>query len=139
MKVREVMTENVEIINASESIRKAAQMMRDGNYGVLPVGMDDRLQGMVTDRDIVLWLADPGSTDPEEANITECMSPKVYYCYDDDDLHTIEEQMAELQCRRLPVLNRDKRLVGIVSLGDLSLKERDHQAIHHTLSEVSRH
>jgi len=121
MKVSKCMTRDVQLVNPTQSIRDAARMMAEIDAGALPVGQDDRLVGMITDRDIaVRGVAEGKSLDTP---IREIMSREVLYCFDDQELKDIARNMGEMKVRRLPVLNRDKRLVGIVSLGDLALKD----------------
>src|SRR5918995_1923723 len=124
MKVSEAMTPGVGIIDPNSAVRDAARRMRDDNVGALPVGENDRLIGMVTDRDIVVrGVAENrlGGT----TSVRDVMSEHVYYCFEDDDLEQAAQIMAEHQVRRLPVLNRGKRLVGIVALADLALTPTD--------------
>src|SRR5690606_8949466 len=97
--------------------------MRDGDIGSLPVAEGDRLIGMVTDRDIVLRVVAEGR-DCAEATARDAMSPGILYCYDDETIEDVLDNMGDNQIRRLPVLSRSKRLVGVVSLGDLSLSGR---------------
>jgi CBS domain-containing protein len=119
MQVREVMTSDVQIASPNDSVCDAALLMAQEDCGVLPVGESDRLLGMVTDRDIVVrCLAD--GRDPTTCRISEVMTPEVKYCFEDEDLDHVADNMAELQVRRLPVMNRDKQLVGIVALGDIA-------------------
>ena len=123
MKVREAMTGDVCLTNPDRTIREAARIMADKDIGALPVGENDRLVGMITDRDIAIRAVAQGKgpdTPVREVMTTE----KVLYCYDDEDLDHVAKNMGEQQVRRLPVVNREKRLVGIVSLGDLAQKER---------------
>jgi CBS domain-containing protein len=118
MRIRECMSEDVVIAAPTQTIRDAARMMRNIDAGFIPVGENDRLVGMITDRDIaVRGIAD--GRGPETA-IRDVMSKEVLYCFDDDDMDAVSDQMAELQIRRMPVLNREKRLVGIISLGDIA-------------------
>ena len=126
MKVNEVMTRNVCIASPRMSIAQAAKMMAECDSGALPVGEEDRLVGMITDRDIAIRAVARGK--PHETPVREVMSHEVLYCFDDEDIDDIARNMAEQQVRRLPVVNRDKRLVGIVSLGDLSLYARPQHA-----------
>jgi CBS domain-containing protein len=119
MKVSEAMTLEVDIIDPNAAVREAAQRMRDANVGALPVGENDRLIGMVTDRDIVV-RAVAENRQGGTTSVRDVMSERVYYCFQDDDLERAAQIMAEHQVRRLPVLNRDKRLVGIVALADLA-------------------
>jgi CBS domain-containing protein len=117
MRVSEAMTPNVQLANPNQSIIDAARMMSDADCGALPVGENDRLVGMVTDRDIVVRALAHGKTD---ATIRDVMTESIEYCFEDDDLDDVASRMGDLQVRRLPVLNSDKRLVGIVSLGDIA-------------------
>ncbi len=119
MIVSEVMSTEVFVATPDQTLRDAARSMADLDTGVLPVGEDDKLIGIVTDRDIVIrGVAE--ERDPNTTTVRDVMSLGVCSCYDDEDVQDVAEQMAELQLRRLPVVNREKRLVGIVSLGDLS-------------------
>lgn len=118
MQVRDVMTERVRTVTPTATIREAARLMGDIDAGVLPVAEGDRLIGMVTDRDIALRAIAVGKG--PDASVGEVMSPEVKYCFDDEDVDDVCENMADLQVRRLPVVNRDKRLVGIVSLADIA-------------------
>jgi len=138
MRVSEVMTRHVEIMNPKQSIREAAQRMCDMDVGVLPIGDNDRLVGMVTDRDIAVRAVALG----KDANtpISEVMSTDVCYCFEDEDVSAVADTMANQQLRRLPVLNRDKRLVGILTLGDLAISEDGSPQLHkvgHTLAGIS--
>ena len=118
MQVQEIMTRGVEVIDPNTTIRDAARKMRADNIGALPVGENDRLIGMVTDRDIVVRAVAENRPAGNTA-VREVMSERIYYCFEDDDVGDAAETMAEHQVRRLPVLNRDKRLVGVVALADL--------------------
>jgi CBS domain-containing protein len=119
MNVSEVMTGDVYIASPDETIQSAAQTMADLDTGVLPVGESDRLVGVLTDRDITVRCV-AEARDITTCTIRDVMSPEVRYCFEDDDVEEAALKMSEWQVRRLPVLNRDKRLVGIVSLGDLA-------------------
>ena len=104
-----------------DTLRHAAQMMKECDCGVLPVADGDRLVGMITDRDIaVRGIADGKGPDTK---VRDVMTDEVMYCFDDDGIQQVCQNMAEIQVRRLPVVSRDKRLVGIVSLSDLAKKE----------------
>lgn len=118
MRVADAMTRDVRVANPDESIVDAAKMMADCDCGVLPVGENDRLVGMITDRDIVIRAIAQGKTGTTK--IRDIMSEDVKYCFEEDDIDNVARNMGDLQIRRLPVVNRDKRLVGIVSLGDIS-------------------
>jgi CBS domain-containing protein len=136
MQVSEVMTRKVTIASPSDSLRRAAELMEDIDAGVLLVGENDRLVGMLTDRDITLRAVATGLS-PEECTVGEVMSPQVLYVYEDQTVEDAARNMSDLKIRRLPVLNRQKRLVGVVSLGDLALKKESTAA--KALKGVSRH
>jgi CBS domain-containing protein len=118
MKVSECMTREVRIVDPAETLEGAARVMADLDAGFLPVGENDRLVGIITDRDIAIRAVGVGR--PPDAKVRDVMSEEVRYCFVDDDVDDILENMAELQVRRLPVVDRDKRLVGVVSIGDLA-------------------
>jgi CBS domain-containing protein len=121
MKVREVMTANVEMINSDARLPEAAKRMADADIGLLPVGENDRLVGMVTDRDITIRAVAQGRN-PSRTKVRDVMTERVLYCYDDEDVEHIADSIAKLQVRRLPVVNRGKQLVGVISLADIALK-----------------
>jgi CBS domain-containing protein len=124
MKVRDVCTPNVERILPTTTVREAAGKMKELNVGVMPVYEGDRLIGMVTDRDIAIRAIAEGK-DPSQCAVRDVMSPGIVYCFDDQDIREAAKLMREKQVRRLIVLNHDKRLVGIVSLGDLAVEAPD--------------
>ena len=119
MKVSEVMTRNPAIIKADETVLKAAETLARKNIGALPVEKDDRLIGMLTDRDIIVRVVADGR-DPRKTRVEEVVSPETKYCYEDEDTDHVAENMHQLSVRRLPVMNRNKRLVGIVSIEDIA-------------------
>jgi len=119
MQVSEVMTRSVQTITPEESISQAAKMMADIDAGAIPVGENDRLVGMITDRDIAVRAV--AQNRGPETTVRDVMTPDVKYCFEDDDVGSVAKNMSEIQVRRLPVISRDKRLVGTVSLGDLAL------------------
>jgi CBS domain-containing protein len=125
MQVSEIMSRSVKVASPTDTLQQAARWMAELDAGSLPVGENDRLVGMITDRDIAI-RGDAAGCDPTRTPIRKVMSnSSVKYCFEDDDVDTIAQNMAELQVRRLPVVNRDKRLVGIVSLGDISRQAQD--------------
>src|SRR5262245_16791855 len=135
MEVREVMTSNVKMATPDQTISESARIMAECDSGVVPVYEADRLVGMVTDRDIVVRaVAQHKSPDTP---VREVMSQEVLYCYEDDDIEQVAKNMAKNQVRRLPVLSRSKRLVGIVSIGDLSKSVRPH-ATGEAIAEISK-
>lgn len=121
MNVHDVMTTSVDLIDPSTTLARAAQIMREDDVGALPIGENDRLVGMLTDRDIVIRGIAEGK-DVKSATAGEIMSPGILFCYEDQSVDEAADLMSNRQVRRLAVLNRDKRLAGIVSLGDLSTK-----------------
>lgn len=127
MRVAEAMTRDVCLAKPDQSIVEAAKMMADEDCGVLPVEENDRLVGMITDRDIVVRGLAHGA-DPN-TKVRDVMSTEVKYCYEDDEVEDVAQNMGDLQVRRLPVVSRgDKRLVGIVSLGDIATTEEQDKA-----------
>jgi CBS domain-containing protein len=121
MKVSDVMSRDVQLASPTESIRNAAKIMAKIDAGVLPVGEKDRLVGIITDRDIAIRAVAEGKA--PTTKVRDIMSEEVLYCFDDQDLDEVAKNMSEMKIRRLPVVNRDKRLVGIISLGDLARNE----------------
>src|SRR5579871_852234 len=137
MQVKDVMTPTVECVRPNESVAAAAQKMKDLDVGALPIcGDDDRLVGMITDRDITV-RATAGCCDPLSTRVRDAMTPGIVYVFDEQDITEAAELMKQNQVRRLPVLNRDKRLIGIVSLGDLALDVHDEEMVGTTLEAVS--
>lgn len=122
MQIRQVMSKDVKIVAPQDTIQKAASLMDDSDCGALPVGENNRLAGIVTDRDIALRAVAKGK-DPTRCTVREVMSPGIKYVFEDEDVESASRNMSRLQVRRLPVLNRQKRLVGIVTLGDLATKQ----------------
>jgi len=118
MKISELMTRDVRIANPEQSLREAAAIMADCDAGALPVGDGDRLVGVITDRDMAIRGLAQGKS--PETPVREIMSKEVLYCFEDEDVEHVSENMGDVKVRRLPVLNRKKRLVGIVSIGDLA-------------------
>jgi CBS domain-containing protein len=121
MKVSEVMTRDVQLIEPTQSIREAARLMAEMDAGIVPVREGDRLVGMITDRDIAVRAVAEGKG--PDTPIREVMTDDVKYCYEDDDTGDVARNMADIQVRRLPVLTREKRLVGIISLGDMTMSD----------------
>jgi CBS domain-containing protein len=121
MKVNKCMTREVQLVSPTQTIRDAARMMAELDAGSLPVQQDDRLVGMITDRDIAVRAVAQGKS--PDTPVRDVMSQEVLYCFDDQEIEDVARNMGEVKVRRLPVVNRDKRLVGIVSIGDLALKE----------------
>jgi CBS domain-containing protein len=135
MKVSDVMTRDVCMIRADQDVREAARMMSEFDVGALPVYEGDRLVGMITDRDITIRGVAEGIG--PDAKVRELMTEQVKYCFEDENLDQVCTNMGEIQMRRLPVMNREKRLVGIVALGDLAAKHASREA-EHALEGISR-
>jgi CBS domain-containing protein len=136
MKLNDIMTRNVEVVRPDSTLQEAAAKMRDLNVGSIPVCDGDRIHGMLTDRDITIRATAQGR-DPKTTHAREVMTSDVIYCYEDQDVKEAARLMANRQVRRLPVLNREKRLVGIVSLGDLSVEVKNDRLAGDTLEEIS--
>jgi CBS domain-containing protein len=118
MKVSKIMTRDVRLLNPDHTIGEAASLMAEIDAGALPVGANDRLVGMITDRDIVIRAVAQGRS--VQTKVDAIMSREVLYCFDTDEVDTVARNMGKARVRRLPVINHDKRLVGIVSLGDIA-------------------
>src|ERR1041385_1921257 len=121
MQIKEAMTRDVDLIDPNMSIDKAAKLMAEDDVGFLPVGENDRLIGMLTDRDIAVRAVARGK-DPSRTAVRDVMTEHVLYCYEDESVDLAAKHMAKLQIRRMPVINRDKRLVGVISLADIARK-----------------
>src|ERR1051326_3454281 len=135
MKVEELMTRDVVTAAPDQTLQQAARAMCDLDIGVLPVGEDDRLVGMITDRDIAVRAVAFGKG--PETRVGEGMSREVKYCFCDEDIMDVSCNMADIQLRRLPVVNRDKRLVGILTLADIATSDSQGEASM-ALSGISR-
>jgi CBS domain-containing protein len=136
MKIQDVMTPDVSFVEPGTPILEIARKMRDNDIGSTPVVENDRLVGMVTDRDIVVRVVAEGG-DLAGRTARDAMSPRVLYCFDDESVEAVLENMGDQQVRRLPVVNREKRLVGVVSLGDLALSGK-RKAAGEALQEISQ-
>ena len=138
MKISEVMTRDVRIASPDDTLTDAARMMAALDCGVLPVSNSQRLIGMITDRDIAIRGVAEGLG--PDTTVAEVMTDDVKYCFEDDDCEDVARNMGEIQLRRLPVVSRDKRLVGIVSIGDLAvtMEEDDEESIGESLAAISR-
>ena len=135
--VADVMSPGVRVASPEDTVQQAARIMREEDTGALPVGEEDRLIGMVTDHDIAALVAD--ARDPAHTKVREVMVPEVRYIFEDEDPHYAAVNMTEQHVVRLPVVSRGKRLVGVVSLGDLAAEDRDlPPAVHALGSRTSR-
>ena len=127
MNVSDYMTRDVTVVSPNDTLQQAAKIMGQLDCGVLPVGENDRLVGMITDRDIAIRAVGEGK-DPVQTRVRDVMTHEVRYVFDDDLVSDATDLMAELQLRRLPVISREKRLVGILSLGDIAREDEPGQA-----------
>ncbi|ACJ00812.1 MULTISPECIES: CBS domain-containing protein [Rhodospirillales] len=137
MQIRDIMTKDVELVNPGTTLKEAARKMRDADTGFLPVGENDRLVGTVTDRDITVRCVAEGA-DPNSAAVRDAMTDELVFVFDDQDSSEAAQLMSERSVRRLPVLNRDKRLVGVVSLGDVAARGRDEDVVGLTHGDIAK-
>lgn len=136
MKVREAMTREVRLARPEQSIQEVAKQMAEMDIGALPVEENDRLVGMITDRDIAVRAIAEGRG--PDTRVRDVMSTEIKYCFEDQSVDEVTQNMGDLRVRRLPVVNRDKRLVGILSLGDLALEDGAQDEAGEALSQISR-
>ena len=120
MKVKDAMHKGVDWVSPDTPVTELAKLMRDHDVGAIPIGENDRLVGMVTDRDIVCKGLAQDSFDARSATARDIMTAEIHCCREDDDLAKAVRHMEELMVRRLPVINKNKRMIGILSLGDVS-------------------
>ena len=135
MRVADVMTPDVQLCTPNDTIRDAAEAMAELDVGLLPVAQDDRLVGMISDRDIAVRAIAQGRG--PDTRIGDVMTREVKYCFDDQDLDSVSWNMGDIQVRRLPVVNRSKRLVGIIALSDIA-RSHDGDATAASLHQISR-
>ena len=121
MRVSEAMTRGVKLCTPGQTIREVARTMAEIDAGAMPVGENDRLIGMITDRDIAIRAVAQGKG--PDTPVREVMSEHIHYCYEDEEVDDVAQNMGDIRVRRLPVMNREKRLVGILSLGDVARTE----------------
>jgi CBS domain-containing protein len=132
--VADIMSTDVTVVEPQQSLRVAAQLMKQLDVGSLPVCNGKRLLGMLTDRDIAVRAVAEGLA-PESTCVSDVMTPDVEYCTDDQDTEEVMRQMGDKQLRRLPVIDADRQLVGIVSLGDMATRQRG--SVDDTVREIS--
>jgi CBS domain-containing protein len=137
MKVKEIQTRDPEVISPEAMICEAAQRMAEQDIGMLPVCDGERLVGAVTDRDLVIRGLAKGY-DPLSTKVKDVMTPRICYCFEDNSLEEVARIMEERQIRRMPILNSNKRLVGIVSLGDLAVRSQNRDLTEEVLEHVSQ-
>ena len=134
--LKELMSHDVHVIGPNSTIREAAQQMLKGNFGMLPVGENDRMIGAISDRDIVLRAVAEGLD--SSTKVRDVMSDGVVWAYETDSVSVAAQRMSEHQVRRLPIVNAEKRLVGIVALGDFAVESTDLKLAGEALSEISK-
>ena len=139
MQVLDVMTREVETIAPDASLQQAAEAMEAGDVGSLPVCQGRRLLGAITDRDIVVRGVATGAS-PVDMLVRDCMSDDIAYVFEDEEVEAALKRMEALQVRRLVVLDRQKNLVGIVSLGDIAAEPRatDNEHLGEAIAEISQ-
>jgi CBS domain-containing protein len=135
--IREIMTKQSTYINPTTTLQEAAKIMKNKDIGFLPVADNDHIVGVITDRDIVTRSLTQG-TALTGTTVQEAMTKKCLYCYENDTVEQVSENMAKNQVRRLPVMNSSKRLVGIISLGDIAT-HGNKQAAGQALTSISKH
>ena len=134
--LREVMTTEVTTLLPTATVQSAAQQMQTLNVGSIPICERNQLVGMLTDRDIVVRVI-AERHNPETQQIQDVMTPHVDYCYEDQDVEEAAQVMQDRQIRRLPVIDRDNQLVGIVSLGDLAVKTNEEKTLAQAIEQIS--
>ena len=134
--LRELMSRDVKVIDPDMSIVEAAKKMRDGGFGMLPVGEDDRMIGTISDRDIVIRAIAEGRD--TSTRVRDVMSKGIASAYEDESVEQAARIMSERQVRRLPVVDRDKRLVDIGALGDFAVESSEIQPAAKALAEISK-
>jgi CBS domain-containing protein len=137
MKIREIMTGNVECMSPQTDLMQVAHKMKSLDVGFIPICENDRLAGTVTDRDIVIRGLTSGR-DINTCTARDVMTKEVFYCFEDDNVKDVAEQMREKEVRRMLILNQDKRLVGVVSIGDISkVEEKVSGKVLHDITEAA--
>lgn len=136
MLVREVMSKNVKTVSPDQTLIDVAKQMRDGDFGVMPVCEGDKIVGMLTDRDIVVRAAADGA-DLSKTKVRDAMTDEVLTCMEDDDVNSVSQLMSDRQVRRIAVLGKNKRLLGILSIGDLAEKNESLDEAGLALSKIS--
>ena len=134
--LKDLMSRDVKVISPDMTIGEAARTMRDGDFGMMPVGENDRMIGTISDRDIAIRAVAEGKD--AGTKVRDVMSEGIAWVYEDESVEQIAKIMSERRVRRLPVVNRDKRLVGIVALGDLAVEKSEILPAAQALSEISK-
>ena len=137
MKIKDVMTKSVETVRPDQTLQEAASRMKSLDVGPMPVTENERVVGILTDRDIVVRAAAEGR-DVRTTKVREAMTPDVVCCSEDDDVKSAAQTMKDRQIRRLVVVDGQKRVAGIVSLGDIAVDTSDEKMSGRVLEEVSK-
>lgn len=135
-KLQDLMSRDVKVISPDMSIRDAATQMRKGDFGMLPVGENDRMIGAITDRDIAIRAVAEGKDG--STSVRDVMSEGIFWVFEDESVEDAAKMMSQRQVRRLPVVDRNKRLVGIVALGDFAVESSEIKPAAEALSEISK-
>lgn len=138
MLAKEVMSKKPEYLSPTATLKEAAELMLKHDYGFVPIGDNDRLVGAVTDRDISIRAIAKGK-DPNKTQLKDVMTKGIHYCFEEDDLDKVANMMKDHQIRRLVVLNTKKRMTGILSLGDIAIKSKNHDLCAEVTEGVSKH
>ena len=134
--LKDLMSRDVKVVGPDVTIADAARMMRDGDFGMLPVSENDRMIGTISDRDIAIRAVAEGKG--ADTKVRDVMSEGIAWAYEDDSVEKAAKLMSERQVRRLPVVDRDKRLIGIVALGDFAVERSQIEPAAQALSEISK-
>jgi CBS domain-containing protein len=137
MQIKEIMTKDVEVIRPEATLQEAAKKMKDLDVGAIPVCDGRKLRGMITDRDITIRAIADG-IDPKEQRVQDTMTPEVYYCYENQTVEEAALVMMDKQVRRVPIVDENHDLVGIVALGDVAVDHDDDEVTGATLDKISR-
>ncbi len=135
-KLKDLMSRDVRVVTPDMSILEAAIQMREGDFGMLPVGENDRMIGTITDRDIAIRAVADGKD--SSTKVRDVMSEGIAWVFEDESVEDAAKMMSERQVRRLPVVDRNKRLVGIVALGDFAVESSEIRPAAEALSEISQ-
>ena len=135
-KLTDLMSRDVKVVSPDMSIQEAANEMRQGDFGMLPVGENDRMIGAITDRDIAIRAIAQGKDG--STKVRDVMSEGIFWVFEDESVEAAAKTMSERQVRRLPVVDRNKRLVGIVALGDFAVESFEIKPAAEALSEISK-
>ncbi len=138
MLARDLMSKKPEFLPPTATLKQAADQMKTHDYGFIPIGENDRLIGVVTDRDIAIKAVAEG-WDPNKKTLKDIMHKGIFFCLENDKLEKVIQQMEKLQVRRLVVLNKDKRMTGIISLGDIATKSKNAKLCFELAEAVSHH